>query len=338
MEERMDKILSIVIPAYNVEKYLKRCLSSIAFIKPDLLEKIEVLIIDDGSTDNTAEIALKYCQKYPGTFYLHSKENGGHGSAINTGILYATGKYFKIVDGDDWLSAKALQNFIGILEKQDVDIVASDYLCIKDKTGEILAKKTCTDDKMQYGKIASMSKGEIKKVIKMHSFTIKTVYLKNMPYKIDEHCFYVDVEYITYPMINVESVYYTDICLYMYRLGRNGQSVDIKSMQRNRAQHMKVYHSLTTFYKMAVKKGTPLNIRKYIEKCIAQVIENQFQIYISLGFQKGIKKELKEWDCKLKKQYPRIYESTEKKSITLLRFTNYHLLKPAAIIYKIVKH
>ena len=71
MEERMDKILSIVIPAYNVEKYLKRCLSSIAFIKPDLLEKIEVLIIDDGSTDNTAEIALKYCQKYPGTFYLH---------------------------------------------------------------------------------------------------------------------------------------------------------------------------------------------------------------------------------------------------------------------------
>lgn len=334
----MDKILSIVIPAYNVERYLKRCLSSIAFIKPDLLEKIEVLVIDDGSNDNTSDIALKYCGKYPGIFYLHSKENGGHGSAINMGILHATGKYFKIVDGDDWLSSKALQKFIEILESQDVDIVASDYLCIKDKTGEILARKTCTDDKTQYGKISYMSKGDIRKVIKMHSLTIKTAYLKNMPYKIDEHCFYVDVEYITYPVLNVESVYYTDICLYMYRLGRNGQSVDIKSMQKNRSQHMKVYHSLTTFYKMAVKKGVEPNTREYIEKCIAQVMENQFQIYISLGLQKGIKKELQEWDFKLKKKYPRIYKSTEKKSIALLRITNYYLLKPAAIIYKLVKH
>lgn len=334
----MDKILSIVIPAYNVERYLKRCLSSIAFIKPDLLEKIEVLIIDDGSTDNTPGIALEYCKKYPQVFYLHSKENGGHGSALNMGISYATGKYFKVVDGDDWLSVKGLQKFIGILENQDVDIVASDYLCVKDKTGEILAKKTCTDDKTQYGKINYMSNGDIKKVIKMHSLTIKTAYLKSMPCKIDEHCFYVDIEYITYPVLGVESVYYANICLYMYRLGRNGQSVDIKSMQKNRTQHMRVFHSLTDFYKMAVKKGIAPNTRKYIEKCIAQVVENQFQIYISLGMQKGIKEELREWDCKLKRQYPNIYKSTEKKSITLLRFTNYHLLQPAAIIYKIVKH
>lgn len=169
----MDKILSIVIPAYNVERYLKRCLFFYCFYKPDLLEKIEVLVIDDGSTDNTSNIALKYCNKYPGIFYLHSKENGGHGSAINTGIFYATGKYFKIVDGDDWLSSKALQKFIGILENQDVDIVASDYLCIKDKTSEILAKKTCTDDKTQYNKVSYMSKGDIKKVIKMHSLLLR---------------------------------------------------------------------------------------------------------------------------------------------------------------------
>lgn len=334
----MDKILSIVIPAYNVEKYIKRCLSSIAFLKPDLLEKVEVLIINDGSTDNTPEIALRYCQRYPGIFYLHSKENGGHGSAINTGIFYATGKYFKIVDGDDWLSTKALQKFIEILESQESDIVASDYFCIKDKTGEILSKKTCTDDKEQYGKVCYMSEGEIKKVIKMHSLTIKTIHLKNMAYKIDEHCFYVDVEYITYPALDVESVYYAPVSLYMYRLGRNGQSVDIKSMQKNRVQHMRVYRSLVAFYGAECKKDIPPYTKRYIEKCIAQVIENQFQIYISLGLQNGIKKELQEWDCKLKNKYPDIYKSTEKKSISLLRITNYWLLKPAAVIYKIIKH
>lgn len=334
----MEKILSIIIPAYNVEKYLKRCLFSIATVNPLLLEKTEILIINDGSTDTTPDIALKYCQKYPGVFYLYSKENGGHGSAVNTGIHYASGKYFKVLDGDDWFATKELQKLIELLENLDVDIVASDYLCIKDGTGQVLSKKSCTYDNSQYEKTCYMSKGEIKKVIKMHSLTIKTEYLKNMPYKLDEHCFYVDAEYITYPVLNIESVYYTRICPYMYRLGRNGQSVDIKSMQKNRAQHMRVYRSLVSFYGMACKKKIPQYTKIYIEKCIAQVIENQFQIYISMGLNEGIKKELKEWDCKLKKKYPRIYKSTEKKSITLLRATNYNLLKPAAVVYKIVKH
>lgn len=333
----MEKILSIVIPAYNVEKYLKRCLFSIATVKPSLLEKIEILIINDGSTDSTQDIALKYCNKYPEIFYLYSKENGGHGSAVNTGIYHASGKYFKVLDGDDWFATKELQKFIELLETLDVDAVASDYLCIKDGTGEVLSKKSCTYDKSQYGKICYMSQGEIKKVIKMHSLVIKTEYLKNMPYKLDEHCFYVDAEYITYPALNIESVYYTCICPYMYRLGRNGQSMDIKNMQKNRKQHMKVYNSLVKFYKIANTKKISPYTKKYIEKCIAQIVENQFQIYISMGLQKGIREELKNWDSKLKKEYPGIYNSVEKKSIIILRASKYKLLKTAAVIYKLVK-
>lgn len=333
----MEKILSIVIPAYNVEKYLKRCLFSIATVKPALLEKIEVLIINDGSTDSTPDIASKYCNKYSGIFYLYSKENGGHGSAVNTGIHYASGKYFKVLDGDDWFATKELQKFIELLEKLDVDVVASDYLCIKDGTSEILSRKSCTYDKSQYGKICYMSQGEIKKVIKMHSLVIKTEYLKNMPYKLDEHCFYVDAEYVTYPVLNIESVYYTRICPYMYRLGRNGQSMDIKNMQKNRVQHMRVYRSLVKFYKTNCNEETPLYTKNYIEKCIAQIVENQFQIYISLGLQKGIKEELENWDSKMKKDYPGIYNNVSKKSIMLLRKSKYRLLKAAAVVYNITR-
>ena len=182
-----------------------------------------------------------------------------------------------------------------------------------------------------------MSQGEIKKVIKMHSLVIKTEYLKNMPYKLDEHCFYVDAEYVTYPVLNIESVYYTHICPYMYRLGRNGQSMDIKSMQKNRNQHMRVYRSLTKFYKTANKQEISPHTKKYIEKCIAQIVENQFQIYISMGLQKGIREELQNWDSKLKKEYPGIYNSVEKKSIMILRASKYRLLKAAAVVYKLVK-
>lgn len=121
----MEKVLSIVIPAYNVEKYLEKCLSS--FEIEAVLDRIEILVINDGSGDHTAEIAQRYCEKYPETYFLYNKENGGHGSGINYGIRYATGKYFKVVDGDDWLNTEELEAFVKLLEETDTDIVAADF-------------------------------------------------------------------------------------------------------------------------------------------------------------------------------------------------------------------
>lgn len=329
----MKKILSIVIPAYNVEKYLERCLKS--FEVKEILDSIEVLIINDGSRDNTEIIAKKYCEKYPGTYILYNKENGGHGSGINYGIRYAAGKYFKVVDGDDWLNTEELSQFIDILKKTDTDIVATDYLCIRDGTDEVLQEKYCTGSREQYGQVADMTKGEVRHVIKMHALTIRTSILQQNSIHIDEHCYYVDCEYITYPIPYVKSVYYYHKFIYMYRLGRNGQSMDIKSMQKNRLQHRRVLDSLLVFYKNL--ENIPQGSRRYIENCIGQVVENQFQIYISMGTDKTIQQELREWDTSLKKQYPQVYRAVYKKSITLLRKTNYRILPVGAVIYKIIK-
>ena len=202
----MEKILSIVIPAYNVEKYLEKCLAS--FEIQAILDRIEVLVINDGSKDHTAEIAQWYCEKYPETYFLYNKENGGHGSGINYGIRYATGKYFKVVDGDDWLNTEELEAFVKLLEETDTDIVAADFLCIQDETDAILEEKHCTPCKEQYGHIADLTKGEVMDVIKMHALTIRTAILKQNPIQIDEHCYYVDCEYITYPIPFVRTVYF----------------------------------------------------------------------------------------------------------------------------------
>lgn len=338
----MEKILSIAIPAYNVEKYLDRCLSS--FEADEVLSKLEVLIINDGSTDSTEKIARRYCEKYPESYFLINKENGGHGSGINYGIKYATGKYFKVVDGDDWLKTEELTDFVNVLENQDTDVVAADYLCIQDGTDLILQEKFCTAKKAQYGNVSSMSKGEISDVIKMHALTIKTEILKNNNIVIDEHCFYVDAEYITFPAPFIETVYYHNKFIYMYRLGRDGQSMDIRSMQKRRDQHMHVINSLLKCYEkccegraVAGNAESVPEFQKYMEKCIARIVENQFQIYISMGLEKGIKKEMKAWDMELKNKYPRVYSATNKKSITMLRKTGYSILPIGAIVYKIVK-
>ncbi len=329
----MEKLLSIVVPAYNVEKYLGQCLAS--FENEKILNDIEVLIIDDGSADKTGEIAKKYCLKYPDTYILHQKENGGHGSGINYGIRYARGKYFKVVDGDDWVDKNELEKFVLTLKKQNADIIASDFKCIQDETFQVLEEKKCTDIQEQYGTVCSMAEGEIKRVIKMHSLTIKTAILQEHKIHIDEKCYYVDCEYITYPIPYVDSVYFYNGCLYMYRLGREGQSVNIKSMQKNREQHMYVLKQLLHFYGRLtdLKDGS----KKYMEHCIAQMVENQFQIYISMGWKNGSLREMRNFDKNLRKDYPSVYNATQKRSIDLLRKTNYVILPLGTLVYKIVK-
>lgn len=329
----MGKILSIVIPSYNVEKYLDKCVESM--LVDSILEDIEILIVNDGSKDRTSEIAQKYCEKYPQTVRLINKENGGHGSTINTGIKYATGKYFKVVDGDDWLNTPNLESFISLLKTRDEDVIASNFQCIQDETFVVLSEKKVSTDETLYGTVCNMDDGEVGEVIKMHALTIRTSILKENDITIDEHCYYVDCEYIAYPMPYVSTVYYDDSFIYMYRLGRNGQSMDIKSMQRNRSMHQKVLDSLLKFYdhlpEMTDAKKT------YIEKVIGQVMENQFQIYISMGKDKAIKEEMRTWDTELQKQYPRIAASTTKKSILMLRKTNYAILPIGYLVLKIVK-
>lgn len=329
----MGKILSITIPSYNVEKYIDKCVQSM--LVDSILDDIEILIVNDGSKDSTPEIARGYVEKYPQTVRLIDKENGGHGSTINAGIREATGKYFKVVDGDDWLMTENLEHFITLLKSRDEDVIASNYLCIRDESYDVIAEKRVTSDASLYGTICNMDKGEVKEVIKMHGLTIRTSILKENNITIDEHCFYVDAEYIAYPMPFVSSVYYDDEFIYMYRLGRNGQSMDIKSMQRNRAMHMKVLNSMLAFYD---KMPEVTDAKKaYIEKVIGQMVENQFQIYISMGTEKEIQKETAAWDKALLKSHPRVANATNKKSIMLLRKTNYSILPIGSFVLKLVK-
>lgn len=329
----MGKILSITIPSYNVEKYIDKCVQSM--LVDSILDDIEILIVNDGSKDSTPEIARGYVEKYPQTVRLIDKENGGHGSTINAGIREATGKYFKVVDGDDWLMTENLEHFITLLKSRDEDVIASNYLCIRDESYDVIAEKRVTTDVSLYGTVCNMDKGEVKEVIKMHGLTIRTSILKENNITIDEHCFYVDAEYIAYPMPFVSSVYYDDEFIYMYRLGRNGQSMDIKSMQRNRAMHMKVLNSMLAFYD---KMPEVTDAKKaYIEKVIGQMVENQFQIYISMGTEKEIQKETAAWDKALLKSHPRVANATNKKSIMLLRKTNYSILPIGSFVLKLVK-
>ena len=122
----MNKILTIVVPTYNVEKYLSRCLDSLLYDEKTN-KKLEIIVVNDGSKDNSLKIANEYKEKYPDSVLVIDKENGGHGSTINAGLKIATGKYFRVIDSDDWVNIDEFPSYINDLEKLNSDIVLTNF-------------------------------------------------------------------------------------------------------------------------------------------------------------------------------------------------------------------
>ena len=124
----MQKVLSVIIPVYNMEKYIRQCLESLMI--REILDKIEILVVLDGSTDRSEEIAMEYVAAHPDSVRVISKPNGGHGSAINTGMDHAAGEYVKVLDSDDWVNKKAFIRLVEGLEKFHTDIVWSNFFWV----------------------------------------------------------------------------------------------------------------------------------------------------------------------------------------------------------------
>lgn len=308
----MDKVLTLTIPSYNVEKYLEKTLDS--FIDEHILEDIEVLIVDDGSKDRTAEIGKSYEEKYPNTFRLISKENGGHGSTINRGIIEARGKYFKVVDGDDWVKTEEFVKLVQGLKETDAEFVVTNYSEVNDQTMEetlidypVFAGK----DEWDFQEIAD------KEIIPMHPLVIRTDILKEHEIRMTEHCFYVDNEYTTFPIPYVNKVKYLPYNVYMYRLALATQSVSMKGFQNHIKDHSKVVISLLEFLKRCRKEGIPEYKLNYIAERTAITVGTQAGIYASFPLKANMKEEFISFDQMVKRADMQVYELSDSKGHVL---------------------
>lgn len=223
----MSKVLSVSIAAYNVEKYLENAVDSI--INGGVINDVEVLIVNDGSKDNTAAIAKKYVEEYPNSVFLIDKENGGYGSTINSSLAFAKGKYFKILDGDDWFDSKNLIDFVSFLKDCDVDMVLTQYTHFYEPqmTTELV------EQEYKYNIITPVS--QLTKY-SMHAAAVKTECIKN-EISITEHCFYTDVEYFLKIVNCCDSFISIPLNIYCYRLGREGQSMSFEGILKHLDNH-----------------------------------------------------------------------------------------------------
>lgn len=220
----MSKLLTISIAAYNVEKTIEECLDS--FLPCRHLKDLEILVINDGSHDRTAEIVAGYEKKYPKSIHLVNKENGGHGSTLNKSLELASGKFYKAVDGDDWVDASELDRLCDCLEKTEADLVVDRYKEVYPEHTQVvdLGKGYALGKVYSFDELFAEKKCG-KTIFAMHSSTIRPDRLRAVGMKIQEHCFYADTELIFYIGLAAETVLFADTCAYQYRLGSEGQSV-----------------------------------------------------------------------------------------------------------------
>lgn len=228
------KILSIIVPAYNMEKYLPKCLGSL-IVTSELMPRLEVIVVNDGSKDRTKEIADDFVRKWPGTFKVITKVNGHYGSCINAALSIVEGKFVKILDADDWFETQNFANYIKWLTTlqfryaDEIDLILSDYDCINEKgqdTGKIRQG-------LPSGEILTLKELVMRKDITfMHGFTYRTEMVRSIGYRQTEGIAYTDSEWIFEPAAFAQTILYYPHVIYKYLFGREGQSVDPSVQKR----------------------------------------------------------------------------------------------------------
>lgn len=272
----MSYILSVVVPSYNVEKYLDKCLTSFSDERFD--GRLDVMVVNDGSSDSTPQIAQKYVDRFPMIFRLINKENGGHGSAVNTGIKNARGKYFRIVDGDDWVNTDNMAKLLDILENTDTDMVVDEKREVDMSSGN--TEFFPLPDGIEFNKIYSFEeicdKNDICTYIMLHTLSIKTEILHKHGIKLLEGIFYVDIEFIIKATVECKDIMFLDLEIYQYLVGNINQSVSFQNYVKRYSHHDKVTRELVGF--ATHKKLDSDSLRRYLDRRIVLLINTHMNI------------------------------------------------------------
>lgn len=263
------KYISFAIPCYNSAEYMEHAIQSILPAGED----VEIIVVNDGSKDETAEIAARYEKEYPTIVKAVNKENGGHGDAVNVGLDHATGLYYKVVDSDDWVDEEALFKILDVVksfveQKKEVDMVISNY--VYEKVGMEHKKVIHYRNVLPQNEIFrwdDIGRFHLDQYILMHSVLYRTELLKLCQLRLPKHTFYVDNIYVYYPLPHVRTLYYIDVDFYRYYIGREDQSVNEKVMISRIDQQLFVNRSMIDMYQL--KKIKSKKLRKYMLNYLA---------------------------------------------------------------------
>lgn len=269
------KLITFVIPAYNSESYLHHAVDSLTCAGDD----IEIIIVNDGSKDQTSSIAKSYQQKFPSMVSVIDKENGGHGSAINAGLKQAKGLYFKVIDSDDWVDEKSLLILMDTLKKhhqsnQMIDVYITDFVYehVADHTQytRTYRENFPVDQVFDWNHI--QKKFKYSKTLMMHAFIFRTAILHEIGLELPHHTFYVDNLFSYVPLPFTKKLYYLHLPFYRYFIGRSDQSITFKNITGRYLQQIKVQKLMMDAYSLALIHDLPKGLKHYMKHCLSAIM------------------------------------------------------------------
>ncbi len=300
-----DKRLTVSIAAYNVDRYLRKCLDSLAV--PEIMDSLEVFIVDDGSTDGTSAIADEYAANYPGTFIAVHQKNGGYGTTVNYSMEHANGKYFKILDGDDWFDKNGLIRLTEQLKDTDVDVLLNNSEFIYQDEDSFRLFYSFKKESVKNVEIADFNP-EI--LWNAHHVTYKTEILKRSNIHLPGNTLYTDNLYFTIPFAYLKTVRYLDWPVYCYRMSREGQSTARVSLAKHADDLVDMMRRLCRFYEKQKEQGC-VSLR-----CLCHRISVSYHWVVKALVYRGITKstleQIKAREKELQELSPDIYAASAK--------------------------
>ena len=290
------KLLSVAIPSYNSAAYMSKAIESLLVGGEDM----EIIIVNDGSKDDTAKIADEYAEKYPTIVKAVHQENGGHGEAVNAGLRNATGLYYKVVDSDDWVDAESLKRILDLLREMvqngtNLDMLISNYVYEKVHLNKqkVIEYKSALPQNRIFG-WDDIKHFKVSQNILMHSVIYRTKMLRDSAMELPKHTFYVDNIFVYQPLPFVKTMYYLDVDFYRYYIGREDQSVNEKIMIGRIDQQIRITKIMIDAHDLSKIKNKKL--RSYMAKYLAMMMTVSTVLLIKEGSQESLNKKDELWD------------------------------------------
>lgn len=308
------KYITFAVPCYNSQDYIQRCVESLLPGGDD----VEILLINDGSTDATAEIIDQYEKNYPGIVKAVHKENGGHGSGVNKGLELAKGIYYKVVDSDDWLEQKAYHRLLETIRrhvweedkgagKEMPDLYVCNYVynhLDEGTTKSMGYRNVFPEEKMcGWNEIGHFYPSQY---LIMHALIFRTAVLRESGVKLPEHTFYVDNIFAYQPLPYVKHIYYMDIDLYQYYLGREDQSVNEKVLMSRIDQQIRVTKIVAGCVNLEQVREEYPKLATYMCRNISIMMAISSIHLLLIGDAEALEKRKELWDA-IKRQNVQLY-------------------------------
>ena len=336
----MSKLITFAVPCYNSAAYMDHCVQTLLAGGED----VEIILVDDGSTkDDTPAICDKYAAEYPTIVKAIHQENGGHGEGVNQGLRNASGLYYKVVDSDDWLDEKALSAAMDKLREfaameQPVDMLIANYVYehVEDNTQKVM-RYTNVFPQNRIFNWSEIGRFRPSQYLLMHSVIYRTQLRRDCELELPKHTFYVDNIFVYQPLPAVKSMYYMDIDLYRYFIGRSDQSVNEKVMVTRVDQQVRVTKLMIESHALNGLYYTQRKLAQYMVNYLSMMMTISSIFLIIDGSPAALGKKTELWEF-LRANNPKLYHKLKYRSLSMVtNIPGYQGRKLSVRLYRLAR-